>query len=216
MDRTLFLPRATFALIAGASLTASALAAPPRLDIPPGKYELDPRHSSLTFRVKHMGLSNYTARFTRFGAAIDLDPARIENSKVTATVDPTSVETDYPGERDFDAEIARKPTFLDADRYPKAEFVSRSVRVRKDGTLEVTGDLAMRGATHPVTLNVKINAAKLHPFSKRPVLGISARGQLQRSLWGVTDSLPDIAADNVGLEIEGEFLRADDGKAASK
>lgn len=200
-------PIAAFALIAGACLTGGAAAQTAKLDIAAGRYALDKNHASLTFRVMHNGLSNYTARFTRFDATIDLDPVRLENSKVSATVDPTSVETDYPGEADFDREIATKPEFLDAGKHPAAKFVSRSVRASQDGTLDVVGDLTLRGATHPVTLNVKINGAKPHPFKKVPVLGISARGRLQRSQWGVIGFLPDIVADSVGIEIEAEFIR---------
>jgi polyisoprenoid-binding protein YceI len=184
---------------------AGALAQAPRLDIPAGRYELDQNHASLVFRVMHNGLSNYTARFTRFDATIELDPARLERSKVSATVDPTSVETDYPGKADFDSELANDPDFLDAKNHPKMQFASRSVRVREDGMLEVTGDLTMHGATRPVVLNVRINGAKLHPLKKIPVFGISARGQLQRSKWGVKGYLPTIAADSVGIEIEAEF-----------
>jgi polyisoprenoid-binding protein YceI len=208
MPRVVSSSRAALALIAGAALAQAAHGAPPKLDVPAGRYELDRNHASLTIRVMHMGLSNYTARFTRLGGFIELDPARIERSKVTATVDPASIETDYPGETDFDGELASKPEYLDAKRHPQARFVSRSIRVRDDGTLDVTGDLTLRGVSRPLTLNVKINGAKQHPFRRLPVIGISARGSMQRSQWGVSGSLPTIAGDLVSLEIEAEFMRA--------
>jgi polyisoprenoid-binding protein YceI len=193
-----------------ASLTFLAVTAgvgAAQLDAPAGRYTLDKNHASLVFRVMHQGLSNYTARFTRFDAVIELDPERLERSKVTATIDPRSVETDYPGKADFDTELATKPEFLDANRHPKMQFVSRSVKSRENGTLDVTGDLSMHGATHPVTLNVRINGAKPHPLKKIPMLGISARGQLQRSKWGVDGFLPTVVADAVTIEIEAEFER---------
>jgi polyisoprenoid-binding protein YceI len=194
--------------LAGACLAGSAGSAEvPKLDTPPGRYTLDKNHASLVFRIMHQGLSNYTARFTRFDAAIELDPARIENSKVTATIDPHSVETDYPGPAEFDKEIATKPEFLDGNKHPRMQFVSRSIRAREDGTLEVTGDFSMHGATHPVMLNVKLNGARPHAMTKVPTLGISARGNLKRSEWGVTGYLPFIAADAVAIEIEAEFKR---------
>jgi polyisoprenoid-binding protein YceI len=194
--------------VCGLCAAAGAFAQAPRLDIPACRYELDENHASLVFRVMHSGLSNYTARFTRFDATIELDPARLERSKVSATVDPTSVETDYPGKADFDSELANDKDFLDAKNHPKMQFASQSVRVRQDGMLEVTGALTMHGATQPVTLNVRINGAKLHPLKKIPVFGISARGELQRSKWGVRGYLPTIAADTVSIEIEAEFEQA--------
>lgn len=197
---------AALALIAAGVPGGGALAQTPKLDIPAGRYVLDKNHASLLFRVMHNGLSNYTARFTRFDAVIDLDPARLERSKLTASADVTSVETDYPGKADFDGELAKKPEFLHGGAFPQAKFVSRSVSVRPDGTLDVAGDLTLRGATHPMTLNVKINGAKMHPMKQVPVFGISSRGHLQRSQWGVSGYLP-IAADRVDLEIEAEFIK---------
>ena len=61
-----------------------------------GTYKLDKSHASLIFKVNHMGFSNYTARFKRFDAELKFDPKKPADSQVTATIDPTSIETDYP------------------------------------------------------------------------------------------------------------------------
>ena len=55
--------------------------------LPAGTYKMDPAHSSLTWKVNHFGLSNYTARFSRFDAILDIDPARPESAKVLVAVD---------------------------------------------------------------------------------------------------------------------------------
>ena len=65
-------------------------------EVPAGSYKLDREHASLIFRVNHLGFSNYTARFKRFDAKLEFDPRNLAASKVTATVDPDSLETDYP------------------------------------------------------------------------------------------------------------------------
>src|SRR5690606_20201719 len=62
--------------------------------VPAGAYTLDKAHASLIFKVNHLGFSNYTARFKRFDAKLQFDPANLPASKLTATVDVKSLETD--------------------------------------------------------------------------------------------------------------------------
>jgi polyisoprenoid-binding protein YceI len=194
-------------LLLAATATSAAGASDSKLDIPAGRYQLDKNHASLTFRVLHMGLSHYTARFTRFDATVDLDPNDLAASRVEATIHPASVETDYPGEKDFDREIASgDPGFLEAAKFPRMRFVSKRVEPTGERTLRVTGDLTMKGVTRPVSLDVEIVGAKLHPFRKQPAFGIAARGALDRSQWGVSGYLPDIVADRVQLEIHAELI----------
>ena len=61
---------------------ASAAAVGADIKAPKGTYKNDPLHSSLTFKIDHMGLSHYTARFTKFNATLDFDPAKLANSSV--------------------------------------------------------------------------------------------------------------------------------------
>jgi polyisoprenoid-binding protein YceI len=81
------------------SLVLASAAAAEGADIkaPKGTYKNDPYHSSLTFKIDHMGLSHYTARFIKFDATLDLNPAKLGASSVTVNIDPTSVRTDYSG-----------------------------------------------------------------------------------------------------------------------
>lgn len=195
-------------LLAGAPAAALAQAAAAEaaaLSIPAGRYVLDRKHASLLFSVRHLGLSDYTARFTRFDATVDLDPQNLAASRVEATIDPLSIETDYPGETDFDGELARQPEYLDGSKHPEIRFVSRQVQASGPDALEVTGDLTLKGVTRPVTLQVSIIGAKPHPFTKTPALGIAARGAFERSGFGMTSLLPDIVSDRVELRVNAEF-----------
>ena len=82
-----------------------------------------------------------------------------------------------------------------------------------DNTAIMTGDLTFLGATHPMSLNVTFNGAmKKQPFSKKPTLGFSASGSLQRSDWGMGTYTPNIG-DQVMLLIEAEFAK---GEAIAK
>src|SRR5687768_13802317 len=65
-------------------------------DVPAGSYTIDQAHTSVLFRVSHMGFSNYTARFKRASAQLQFDPRNLAASSVTVNVDAKSLETDYP------------------------------------------------------------------------------------------------------------------------
>lgn len=183
---------------------AQEQAQPQALSIPSGEYVLDKTHASVTFKVMHMGLSNYTARFTGLDATIMLDSAVPTNSTVTATIDAKSVRTDFPfpEKEDFDAIIASK--FLGADANPTMMFKSTKLEATGENTARLTGDFTMNGITKPVTLDLTLNAATVHPMFKKPVLGLSATGVIKRSEFGST-FLQGGIGDDVTVEIEAEF-----------
>jgi YceI-like domain len=92
----------------GTVLLCVAAAAAAAADVvPAGQYRLEPSHASLLFKVDHLGFSNYTARFRRFDATLQFDPARLAASQVRVTVDATSIETDFPdpAKLDFNKEL---------------------------------------------------------------------------------------------------------------
>jgi polyisoprenoid-binding protein YceI len=125
-----------------------------------GVYALDPTHASLTWKVSHMGMSKYVARFTKFDARLLLDPRNPAASSVTATIDPRSIQTDYPvGKRDFNKELVEQPTWFNTSKFPKIEFASRSVKVVGKNRAQVLGDLTLLGVKKPVSLDVVLNRA---------------------------------------------------------
>jgi polyisoprenoid-binding protein YceI len=196
---------------AGKADTATAPAAPvakvPVNEAPPGAYKLDRDHASLTFRVNHMGLSRYTARFTDMSADLQFDPANPSAMTLSATVDPRSLETDFHGDKpDFDAELAG-PSWLDAAKFPQITFKSTKVEVTGPATANVTGDLSLHGVTRPVTLKTTFNGGakpnNMDPMGSR--IGFSAEGSLKRSEFGVAYGIP-APGSNFGVGDEVEFF----------
>lgn len=178
-------------------------------DIPSGAYVGDPTHSSVTFKIGHFGLSNYTARFTRFDTAVTLDAANPAASSVKVSIDPNSVRTDYPfpDKEDFDKKIAADPNFLASAQFPTIGFVSKSIRTTGARTAQITGDLTLRGITKTVVLDTVLNGAIQHPMRKVPMFGISATGKINRNDFGLT-YLKGILGDEVSILIEAELAPA--------
>ena len=179
----------------------------PYKDMPAGIYKMDVHHASLTWKVKHVGLSNYTARFKTFDAAITFDPADIEKSSVKATIDPTSLETDYAptAEVNFNKELGTSDKWLNAGKFPTITFTSTRVERTGENTGKIYGDLSLLGVTKPVVLDAVFNGAYLvQPFNNLPTLGFSATTSIKRSDWGLTTYVPAIG-DEVQIIIEAEF-----------
>ena len=89
------------------TMLAAPLAAT-SMDIPSGRYEVDPAHVSVTWKIGHLGLSNYTARFVNPASTVMLDAADVAKSKLDVTIKTRSVRTDFPfaDKIDFDKESA--------------------------------------------------------------------------------------------------------------
>ncbi len=176
--------------------------------MPGGLYKLDKAHASLTWKVSHLGLSDYTARFTDFDIDLYLDSQDPIRSRVRATIDPTSIETDYPNpeKKDFDAQLVNDAGWFNATQFPKIIFTSTKVEKTGDNTGKMTGDLEFLGVKKPVTLDVTFNKALgNHPFANKPAIGFSATGSLKRSDFGMNTYIPQIG-DEVEIIIEAEFF----------
>jgi len=198
---------ATLGLIATVGLLVGSPAAAQDDDFA-GTYRLHPTHASLTWKVNHLGLSFYTARFTRFDATLDIDPAKPTDAKLTATVDVSSLETDYPNaeQKDFDKELVTAARWFNNGDHPDITFASTGLEMTGDNTAKLTGDLTFLGATHPVTLDVTLNGQIMHPFANKPAMGFSAVGKLDRTTWGMSELVPNVGAE-VQLLIEAEFIK---------
>jgi polyisoprenoid-binding protein YceI len=199
---------ARLALLAAAvAFAGPALGQAARIDAPAGAYELEKTHVSVTFRVKHLGLSMYTARFVGFDSTLTLDPADPTRSTVVFTIDPMSVRTDFPfpEKEDFDAKVGG--TILKGKEHPQMRFQSTALRATGPTTGQLTGNLTMGGVTRPATFDITLNGAMPHPFRKVPMLGFSARGTVKRSDFGLTEYLGPIG-DEVEILIEAEYQKA--------
>jgi polyisoprenoid-binding protein YceI len=185
-------------------------------DAPAGEYKLDPSHASVTFKVSHWGLSNYTARFTKLDAALKFDPEDPAKNSVEVAIDPTSIRTHYPYNdiaspfgitENFDKNLATEDHWLDAGQFPRITFKSTSVNQTSDTTARVSGDLTLRGVTKPVVLDVTYNGGYAkHPMAPMAVIGFSATASIKRSDFGMTYLTPKIG-DEVKIIIEAEFTK---------
>ncbi|MDP3740582.1 MAG: YceI family protein [Hyphomonadaceae bacterium] len=199
---------------------AAAPAAPTPISIaaPSGDYVSDVNHSSITFKLQHLGLSHYTMRFRTFDATVSFDPANIPASKVVAKVKPTDILVGFPGDyvrnhpgtrfTSWEGDLANSSNFLNTERFPEISFASTAVEVTGERTAKVTGDLTLLGVTKLISLDVTFSGeTDAHPFAKVPAIGLSATGSFKRSDFGLTYlSQGGMVGDVVEMSIEGDFI----------
>jgi polyisoprenoid-binding protein YceI len=202
---------ALFALAAAASgsVLAADVPAPATAPVPAGAYTVDKAHTSLIFRVSHLGFSTYTGRFTRLDANLQFDPANVAASRVNVTIDPRSIEADN-APSGFMQTLAGKD-WLDADRFPEMSFRSRSVEVTGANTFRLRGELTLHGVTRPIVLEARYNGGYAsHPYEPNARVGFSAQGKFSRSDFGVSLGIPAAGTtmgvgDEVAVTLESEF-----------
>lgn len=194
--------------------TAAVPAPLPPADAPAGDYVMDLSHTSVNFRVSHLGLSYYTARFTEVDGKLAFDPANPSGQSVTASIDARSLQTNYPDPAELDFDTKVEDQFFDAANHPRITFVSTRVEPTGPRTARVIGDLSLHGVTRPVTLAATFNggykAGKMDPSGAR--IGFSATGAFRRSDFGIGYGIPAPGTtmgvgDLVQVTIESEFTR---------
>jgi polyisoprenoid-binding protein YceI len=196
----------SFVLAAGPAAAQTAAERRP----PAGQYFMDKAHTSVVFRVKHLGFSRYTARFSRVDGRLTFDPQNPTAMQVEATIDPTSLELNAPP-AGFHEQLMGKGWF-EASRFPQITFRSTKVELAGPHAAKVTGELTLHGVAKPVIMEVTYNGGyppnAFDPGGAR--VGFSAHGVLKRSSFGISSGIPAPGSnmgvsDDVDFAIETEF-----------
>lgn len=169
-----------------------------------GAYGMDASHTSVIFKVNHLGFSTYIGRFDTVTGTLNFDEGNPTESELIVAIDTASINTNS---EKLEEEL-RGAEMFNADAHPQISFVSTSIEKTGDTTGTISGDLSVAGVTKPVTLDVTFNGGAPHPFSKKYTLGFSATAALKRSEFGLDNWLPAIG-DEVSLVIETEFQKQD-------
>jgi polyisoprenoid-binding protein YceI len=173
------------------------------VDVPSGHYVLEKTHAYITFSYSHLGFSTPHVSFTDFEVDLRLDAENPENSTLAVTIDADSVESRVD---EFNEHLVDERFFHTAE-FPTITFKSTKVAMGEANSATVTGDLTIKGQTHPVELAVVLNKAGNHPMLKKPALGFNAETRLNRSEWDLGYAVP-MVSDAVNLYVSVELLPA--------
>ena len=168
--------------------------------VPPGRYELDHDHCSITFDIDHFKYSRFTMRFDRRQGQLDWREGGMDTSSVSVTIDAASIDTNVP----LLDKMVKGSSMLDVERYPELHFVSTRFERTGESRGTLTGDLTIHGVTQPVTLDVTFNGFGPDPLTKKDTLGFSAEGHFSRSKFGLATWYPAVG-DDIHVRIQAEF-----------
>ena len=160
-------------------------------------YKIDPAHSEVGFTVDHLMIFKVSGFFTEFAGTIEADPTTKTLSKVSATIQTTSVDTRIE-KRD---NHLRSPDFFDVAKYPEMTFVSKKIEGSGTG-VKVHGDLTIRGTTKPIVLAGSFQGQNKDAWGNVRA-GFAAKAKISREEFGLTwNKLLETGGVTVGDKVE--------------
>lgn len=168
-------------------------------------YTIDPEHSKIGFKVKHLGISSVVGHFGSFTGNFIYDPQNVASSKAQASITAKSINTDQTKRDDH----LRSPDFLNVEKSPEITFVSKEIKPLNEGTFQVIGDLTINGITKSVVLDTEYGGSANDPWGNERA-AFSASTTLNRKDFGIvwnkvleTGGLVVGEDVKISLEIEG-------------
>jgi polyisoprenoid-binding protein YceI len=174
----------------------------------PARFLADTVHSSIGFRVRHLGIATVAGRFHSFTVEFEYDSVNFERSSVTARIRTASIDTENQ-RRDDDLRSSR---FLAIDSFPEMTFVSRRVERIGPSRFRIAGDLTLHGVTRPVTLEGELGGVLV--TGRGRYAAFSASTVINRADFGMTfspilEGLRTVGDEvRISIEIEAREARA--------
>jgi polyisoprenoid-binding protein YceI len=173
----------------------------------PARWNVDPEHSTVEFRVAHMLVSKTTGRFTSYEGFIEMDAEAGTVEAIEATIKTASVNTNHEKR---DAHL-RNADFFDVEKYPTMTYRMKHYKKLGDG-YQAVGELTLRGVTKDVTLTGNFNGVAKDPSGNLRA-GFNAEGKLNRKDFGMVwskalDGGGLVVGDEVSIKLDVECIKA--------
>lgn len=171
------------------------------------RYDVDPDHSIVEFKVAHMVISKTTGHFKDYTGFIEMDPDAGTVKSIEATIKTASVTTNQE-KRDTHL---RNPDFFDVEKYPTMVYKMKTYKKSGDGYTAI-GDLTLHGVTKEMTLTGNINGVTKDPWGNTRA-GFTAEGKVNRKDFGMVwnkalDSGGLVVGDEVLIKLDIECIKA--------
>lgn len=141
---------------------------------------IDPSHSRVQFKVKHLMISNVLGSFKEFEGKASMVEGDFSSTAVSFSINAASIDTETA---DRDAHL-KSADFFDVEKYPKIEFEGKGMTQKDEENYELKGNLTMKGIAKPVTLSVEYGGLMTDPWGNKKA-GFSVTGEINRKDWGM-------------------------------
>lgn len=172
------------------------------------KWTLDPTHSEVQFKIRHLMITNVTGEFKNFSADVETEGEDFMTAKISFIADVDSVTTKNE-QRDGHL---KSDDFFNAEKYPQIKFVATKYEnVDDDGSYELYGDLTIRGVTKNIKLDVEFGGIIKDPWGNTRA-GFTINGKLDRKAFGLkwnaaTEAGQFVVSDDVKIHCNVEFIK---------
>ena len=171
------------------------------------KWNIDPTHSVIGFKIKHMMFTNVKGQFNDYTSEIETDENGLENAKLDFTAKIASVNTNN---KDRDNHLI-SADFFDAEQFPELKFKTTSI-TGSGSNYKLNGDLELRGVTKPVSLDVEYSGLMQDPRGNTKA-GLNINGKLNRKDWGLSynsalETGGVLIGEDVNLDIELQLIKS--------
>jgi polyisoprenoid-binding protein YceI len=172
------------------------------------KWTLDPTHSEVQFKIRHLMITNVTGQFNSFDASVQTEGEDFMTAKISFTAEVSSLTTNNE-QRDGHL---KSPDFFDLVNYPQIKFLAtRYENVDQDGSYELFGDLTIRNITRPVKLDVEFGGIIKDPWGNTRA-GFTISGKIDRKAFGLqwhlaTEAGGVVVSDDVRIHCSMEFIK---------
>jgi polyisoprenoid-binding protein YceI len=145
------------------------------------KWSIDPSHSEIAFKVRHLMISNTKGVFKIFDAAIYTSEKDFTTAEIDVWIDAGSINT---GDEKRDEHL-KGPDFFDVENHKQISFTAKTIEKQDaDGNQELWGELTMKGVTKKIKLNAEFGGILTDPWGKERA-GFTVKGKINRSDWGL-------------------------------
>ena len=170
------------------------------------KWALDPTHSELQFKVKHLMITTVTGSIKSFSAELSSEGEDFTNANISFSGEISSLDT---GNTDRDNHL-KSADFFDAEAFPTMNFVSTAVEKDGDDYI-VKGELTIKGETKSVKLTAEFGGIATDPWGNTKA-GFSLNGKINRNDWGLTWNAPIeaggmLVSEDVKIHAEVQFAK---------
>ena len=144
------------------------------------KWAIDPSHSEIQFKVKHLMITTVTGYFREFSGSAESDGNNFDNASIAFEANTASIDTNST---DRDKHL-KSEDFFHADKFPSLNFKSKKMEKTGDNTFTLHGDMTIKDVTHPLSLDVEMGGVMKDPWGNEKA-GFSLSGKINRKDWGL-------------------------------
>ena len=170
-------------------------------------YKIDPMHSEIKFKVKHLMITNVTGEFKNFDATMEAEKEDFSDAKISFEADVNSINTNQE-QRDTHL---KSDDFFNAEQFPKIKFVSKELKKLSGNDYKLVGDLTIRDVTKEATLDAELGGTMLDFYGQTKV-GFELGGRISRSAFNlkwnaVTEAGGVVVSDEIKLQLAAQMVK---------